>query len=154
MIATIYIDTINERLFPLAGDSYEAVTEFVKNQIDLSFVTMCTPAMIRHLQPGLTSEQVERVLSLLLLVPSERRDNLGPFEVCADEIYLYLRSNKKFIISGWSAVFRRTPLSTSHKRKKVIHSFGDLIEKEFQNVCQVVTQKASLRKKSPDDKKL
>lgn len=154
MIATIYIDTINERLFPLAGDTYDAVTEFVKNQIDLSFVTMCTPAMVRHLQPGLTSEQVERMLSLLLMIPSERRDNLGPFDVCADEIYLYLRGNKKFIVSGWSAIFRRPPLSTSHKRKKVIHSFGALIEKEFQNVCQAVTQKSSLRKKSPDDKKL
>lgn len=149
MIATIYIDTINERLFPLAGDSYDAVTEFVKNQIDLSFVTMCTPATIRHLHPGLTSQQVEIVLSLLLMIPSERRESLGAFEVCADEIYLYLRSNKKFVVSGWSAVFRRTPLPASHKRKKVVHSFGALIEKEFQNVCQAVAQKAS-RKKSPD----
>ena len=154
MIATIFIDTVIERLFPLSGNTHKAVTEFVKSQIDLSFVFMCTPATIHHLHPGLTPEQTERMLSELLIIPSERRDNIAPYEVCIDEIYLNLRSKKSFILSGWPAIFRRENLPAEYNGKKVVHSFSAMIEKEFLQVCQAVLQPPPVKKEFPDDLKI
>lgn len=139
MISTIYIDTDKERRFPMSGNTREAVTEFVKNQIDLSFVVLCAPEKIKMLKPDLTDEQVELVLSRLLTLPSLRRNDLGPYQICVEEIYQNILSKKDFVITGWAAVFNSEKLTYLFNNKKVIHSFEDTIEHEFMNVYYSVT---------------
>lgn len=138
MISTIFIDTGKERLFPMAGNTREAVTEFVKNQIDLSFVALCNTSTIRQLAPDLNETQAESVLSRLLTVPSQRRENIWPYEWCIDEIYESIQNKEHFIISGWSEVYQRDRLPTDYHHRRVVHSFGESIEREFRNICNAV----------------
>lgn len=138
MISTIFIDTGNERLFPMAGNTREAVTEFVKNQIDLSFITLCNSSTIRHLAPELDATQAEAVLSRLLTIPSIRRDAIWPYEWCVDEIFEHIQNKEHFIISGWSKVFMKEKLPRDYNHRVVVHSFGESIERDFRNVCTAV----------------
>jgi hypothetical protein len=138
MISTIFIDTKNERLFPLAGNTREAITDFIKNQIDLSFAALCMPDTVRYLQPALTPDLVDAIISNLLGIAAERRKDLGSFEVCVDEIFLHLLEKRNFVISGWAEIFREARLPDTFKGKKVIHSFGSAIEREFRNACAMV----------------
>jgi hypothetical protein len=138
MISTIFIDTGKERLFPMAGNTREAVTEFVKNQIDLSFVALCNTSTIKQLAPELTEGQAETVLSRLLTIPSVRRENLWPYEWCVDEIFERVQNKEHFIISGWSQVYKHEKLPNDYNHRVVVHSFGESIEREFRNVCAAV----------------
>ncbi len=136
MISTIFIDTGKERLFPMAGNTREAVTEFIKNQIDLSFVALCNTSTIRQLAPDLNEVQAEAVLSRLLTVPSQRREHIWPYEWCVDEIYEYIQNKEHFIISGWSEVYKHDRLPTDYNHRRVVHSFGESIERDFRNIVQ------------------
>lgn len=138
MISTIFIDTGKERLFPIAGNTREAVTEFVKNQIDLSFVALCNTSTIRHLAPDLNEAQAEAVLSRLLTVPSQRRENIWLYDWCVDEIYEYIQSKEHFIVSGWSEVYKHERLPSDYNHRRVVHSFGESIERDFRNICNAV----------------
>jgi hypothetical protein len=140
MISTIYIDTDKERLFPMAGNTREAVTEFVKNQIDLSFVVLCSQEKIKMLKPELNDEQIEMILSRLLAIPSHRRNDIAPYEYCIDDIYQNILNQKNFVITGWSALFGCEKLTYLLNNKKVIHTFSDIIEQEFLNVYNAVTK--------------
>ena len=139
MISTIYIDTNKERLFPMSGNTREAVREFVKTQIDLSFVVLCSAEKIKMLKPDLNNEQVELILSKLLTIPSIRRNDLGPYQICVEEIYQYIQRKNDFVITGWAALFNAEKLTYLLNNKKVIHSFEDTIEQEFMNAYYSVT---------------
>ncbi|HYG19453.1 MAG TPA: hypothetical protein VD816_11015 [Ohtaekwangia sp.] len=146
MISTIFIDTKNERLFPMAGNTREAITDFIRNQIDLSFAALCRPETVRYLQPALTPDLVDAIISNLLGIAAERRKDLGSFEVCADEIFLYLLEKRDFVVAGWADIFRETTLPDTFKGKKVIHSFGHAIEKEFRSACMLVASPEPLER--------
>ncbi|RAW00285.1 hypothetical protein [Pseudochryseolinea flava] len=139
MISTIFIDTDTERMFPISGNTREAVAEFVKSQIDLSFVVLCSQEKIKMLKPDLNEEQVELILSRLLTLPSLRRNDLGPYQICVDEIYQNLLSKKDFVVTGWAALFNAEKLTYLYNHKKVIHSFEDTLEHEFLNVYNSFT---------------
>jgi hypothetical protein len=140
MISTIFIDTERERLFPLAGNTREAVAEFVKNQIDLSFIALSSPIVIKQLQPHLSEAQVQAVLSKLLTIPLMRRENIGPYEFSVEEIFLHMQSHRDFIVSGWEAIYGQEKLPAEIKGKKVVHAFGEAIAREFFNACQMIIQ--------------
>jgi hypothetical protein len=124
----------------MAGNTREAVTEFVKNQIDLSFVTLCSSEKIKMLKPELNDEQIELMLSQLLTIPSLRRNDIGLYAFCIDEIYQNIMSRKDFVITGWAALFGREKLTYLLNNKKVIHTFADNIEQEFLNAYYTATK--------------
>jgi hypothetical protein len=151
MISTIFIDTGKERLFPMAGNTKEAVTEFVKNQIDLSFVALCNTSTIKHLAPELTDVQAEDVLSRLLTLPAARRENLWPYEWCVDEIFQRIKNKEHFIVSGWAEVYKHQKLPPEYNHRVVVHSFGESIEREFRNICQAVVHAPFVDSKHRED---
>jgi hypothetical protein len=140
MISTIYIDTDKERLYPMAGNTREAVSDFIKNQIDLSFVNLCSPEKIKVLKPELNDDQIELVLSQLLTIPSLRRQEIGPYVFCVDEIFQNIIAHNDFVITGWAALLGREKLTYLFNNKKVIHSFADTIEQDFLNAYYTATK--------------